>query len=213
MLNGIEKIEGLTPEQIEAVNQLAGGILSKNEELVGKLKSVKSDNQGSQSELERLRLLEQGLEQQRLEDKQNYTGALDLAKKQFQTDLEKLSNASVEKDQLIHKLLVENGLQSELSSLNVNPDLIDLIQAGFATKATVTDGKAMIGDKSLKDYVTEWASTAQGKAAILAPANSGGNANGGGGQSQGKSFAEMTLTEKTVLLNTDPNLYNQLKGT
>jgi hypothetical protein len=29
MLNGLDKIEGLTPEQIEAVNGLAGGVRRK----------------------------------------------------------------------------------------------------------------------------------------------------------------------------------------
>ena len=72
MLNGIEEIEGLTPEQIEAINQKASGILSKNEELLDKLSKTKQTNETSLSELEKLRQFKENAEIQMAEDSQNW---------------------------------------------------------------------------------------------------------------------------------------------
>ena len=63
MLNGIDKIEGLTAEQLVAINGLAQGLLDKNTDLLGKVNSGKEKASGTVAELERLRILEQGLEQ------------------------------------------------------------------------------------------------------------------------------------------------------
>ena len=212
MLNGIDKIEGLTPEQLVAINGLAQGLLDKNTDLLSKVNTGKEKASGTVAELERLRILEQGLEQKQLEEAENYKGALTLKEQQYSADLEKLTNGSNEKDQLIHKLLVENGLSAELVKLNVNPDLMGLIQQGLSAAATVTDGQAMIGEKSLSEYMKEWGDTPQGKASRIAASNSGGDANGGGNALTGKKMAEMSGQERTALFQQNPNEFKRLKA-
>ena len=211
MLNGIDKIEGLTPDQLVAINGLAQGLLDKNTDLLGKVNSGKEKASGTVAELERLRILEQGLEQSKLEEAENYKGALTLKEQQYNADLEKLTNGSNEKDQLIHKLLVENGLSAELVKLNVNPDLMGLIQQGLSAAATVTDGQAMIGEKSLSEYMKEWGDTPQGKASRIAVSNSGGDAIGGNVPT-GKKMADMSGAERTALFQQNPNEFNRLKA-
>ena len=214
MLNGLDTIEGLTPEQIEAVNALAKGLSDKNIDLLGKVSTGKEKLTGHESELERLRILEQGLEQTKLEDKENYNGALDLVKQDHQKAIDKLTTGTDEDKNLIRKLLVENGLTAELVKLNVNPDLMELIQQGLSATATVTDGKAMIGDKSLSDYMTEWGDTAQGKASRLAQNNSGGDGHGGSNNHDAnKKFSDYTAAELVQIKNTEPAEYLRLKET
>ena len=212
MLNGIEEIEGLTAEQIKGINGLVTGLVSNKQDVLAQNGELKSQLTGNDAELVRLRLIEQNLEQSKLVDKENYSGALELNNKQHEANFEKLTISSGEKDQLIHKLLVENGLSAELIKLNVNPDLMGLIQQGLSATASVIDGQAMIGDKSLSEYMTEWADTPQGKASRIASSNSGGDASGGGNVPTGKKMADMSGQERTALFQQNPTEFNRLKA-
>ena len=55
MLIGLDKLEGLTPELIEQINGLAGGLITKNAELLGK---VTDKDSLSASEVAKLKGLE-----------------------------------------------------------------------------------------------------------------------------------------------------------
>lgn len=110
------------------------------------------------------------------------------------------------------KLLIDGGLSDALDGVKINPALKVGAVSMLRANATISDGQAMIGDKSLSDAVKEWAASDTGKAYCLAPQNSGGDALGGGGNSASKTFSEMSLTERTVLANTDPQLYQQMQG-
>lgn len=212
MLNGLESIEGLTPEQVEAINGLAGGLIDKKSELELKLNKNKAKFGENEGELTRLRLIEQDLERSKLEDKQNYQGALTLKEQQYNADIEKMTNGMTEKDQLIHKLVVENGLTAELVALKVDPDLMGLIQQGLSLTASVVDGKAMIGEQSLSDYMKEWAETPQGKASRRAAANSGGDGLGGSQTPTNKKMVDMSGAERTALFHSNPTEFNRLKA-
>ena len=212
MLNGIDKIEGLTPEQVEAVNNLANGLLSKKTELEEKLSKAKGSLSAEESAQEKLTLLEANIERDRLESKENYQGALTLKEQEYKASLDKLTNGNDEKDTLIHKLLVDNGLTAELVKLGVNKELMPLIQQGFSAQATIIDGQAMIGEKSLSDHMKEWGETAQGKASRVATSNSGGDGLGGGDTPAGKKMKDMSGAERTALFQQNPTEFNRLKA-
>jgi hypothetical protein len=213
MLNGIDKIEGLTPEQIEAINGLGKGLVDKNADLLTKLAAGKEAGTASEAELERLRLLESNLEQAKLEEKENYQGALTLKEQEYSKALEKLNSQGESDRSLIHKLLVENGLSAELIKLNVSPDLLPMVQAALSAQATVSEGKAMIGEQSLSDFCKEWSETPAGKAACMARNNSGGDASGGSGGAVGKKWSDFNAAQLSQLLREDPQAYDQLKQT
>ena len=86
-----------------------------------------------------------------------------------------------------------------------------LIQQGLSAAATVTDGQAMIGEKSLSEYMKEWGDTPQGKASRIAASNSGGDAIGGGAPT-GKKMADMSGQERTALFQQNPNEFKRLKA-
>jgi hypothetical protein len=205
---GLELSDEVKVKLIEAANNEVNGLSAKNSELLDKL-NKKDDND---SAAEKLRALEARLEREQLESKQNYDDALALERKTSTEEREKILASVKEKDALIHKLLVENGLNAELVALDVNKDLMPMIQAGIAAQATVVDGKAMIGDKTLGEYCAEWAETPAGKASRMAPDNSGGNANGGGSNPTSKKLKDMTGEERVQLFRTNPDEFNRLKA-
>ena len=214
MLNGIDGIEGLTPEQIEAINNLATPLISKKDELLEKLNKTKQSLTDEESAGEKLKALEAKLEREQLESKQNYTDALDLQKQEYDASISKLTNSEGEKDLLIHKLLVENGLTAELMALNVNKDLLPMIQQGLSVQAKVADGQAMIGDKTLSEYCKEWSETPAGKASCLAPDNSGTGSEGSriNGDSS-KKWSDYNSSELSQIHRTNPDEYSRLKQT
>lgn len=212
MLNGLDEIDLTAPDAKEQINKLASGLVSKKTELEEKLSKAKGSLNAEESAQEKLAMLEANLERERLESKENYQGALSLKEQEYKASLDKITNSNNEKDQLIHKLLVENGLTAELVNLNVNPDLMGLIQQGLSATATVVDGKAMIGEQSLSDYMKEWAETPQGKASRIAPSNSGGDANGGSSLIVNKKMKDMTGAERTALFQQNPTEFNRLKA-
>ncbi|MCP4325614.1 MAG: hypothetical protein GY787_28000, partial [Alteromonadales bacterium] len=110
MLNGLDKIEGLTPEQQQAINDLAGGQSNKINELLGKLSESKGSIGDGEAAKEELRLLKSSIEQKGLEEKQHYKESLSLRDKDHAASIEKLTNESKADKSLIHELLVGKGL-------------------------------------------------------------------------------------------------------
>jgi len=111
-------------------------------------------------------------------------------------DSEKLLAQLGEKDSTLQKLIIDDGLTNALTSAGVVPELMPAVKALLRSQAQLKDNQAVINDKPLADFMTEWATT-DGKAYIKAPANSGGGA-GGGKQGDGGSnidISKMTPNE------------------
>lgn len=176
MLNGIEEIEGLTPEQIEAINAKAKGLADKNAELLGKYNSTKT---AAEAELEALKQFKSNAEIKAAEDAKNWEEATRLKEEAHAKELEKLTSQNSQNSELITKLLIDDGLNKALDGVKVNPTLKAGAEAMLRSTATIVDGKAMIGEKPLSEAVTEWAGSDAGKAFCLAEQNSGGDGNGG----------------------------------
>ena len=210
MLNGVDKIEGLTEDQQKQINALAQGLTEKNTELLGKINTGKDLSNASAAELEALKLFKQGADIKLAEEGKSYQDAKQLLIDNHNAELEKLKGTNSSNEALITKLLIDDGLNKALDGVKINPALKAGAEAMLRATAKITDGKAMIGDESLSEGVTKWAQSDAGKAFCLAPDNSGGDGNGGGGGSQEKSFKEMNLTERTLLANSDPAKYEQL---
>ena len=201
-LSGLELPDEVKSQLIEAANKRASGLVSKNEELLSKLSKNKDVVGDKDAELEKLRQLASNVEQEREEAKGNYSKALELKEQQYSKELEKLTSQLGEKESALTSLLIDDGLSRALDGVNINPSLKAGAEAMLKSQAILSEGKAMIGDKSLSDAVKEWAESDIGKNYCLAPNNSGGNANGGSNNTstnyQGKKFSEMSIKEKTA---------------
>lgn len=200
MLKGFEEdIAGLElPDEvkqtlIEKANERASGLVAKKDELLAKLNEKKDDNTATQAELEQLRQLKQTYDQEKAESQGKYQEALELAETRFKTEAEKLQAQLAEYQQREEQYLINDGLSRALDSVQVDPELKQAAEALLKSQATISEGKAMIGEVSLSDYVNEWAQT-DGKRFVLAPNNSGGNATGS--QSPTNNNANLSLVEQ-----------------
>ena len=198
MLDGLDKIDLTADDAMEQINALATGLAGKNAQLLEKLSAGKLSGNESAAELENLRLFKQNADQKILEEGQQYEEAKQGLIKTHGEDLLKANGRGDKAEAQLKTLLIDNGLSAALDGVNINKNLKAGAVAMLQSGAVITDGKAMIGDKSLSDAVTEWASTDAGKAFCLAENNSGGDGLGGNNSPSGKS---LTLTEQAIAAN------------
>lgn len=191
---GLEVPDEVKQQLIEAANKRASGLVSKNEELLSKLSSTKTQVKESQSAAEKLAAMEALQAQKELEAKQNYDDALNMVKSQSQKQIEDLANKVAEYETKERNMMISKGINDVLAENRVNPLHQEYVASYFKQQAQLVDGKVMIGDKSLSDFASEWAESDQGKAVRLAPENTGGNATGG--QNVSGSGKNMTEAEK-----------------
>jgi len=210
MLDNLEEIEGLTPEQIEAINKKATGLSSKNSELLNKLSKKKEVSQSAEAEIEALRQFKQESELSAAKSAEDWEKVKALTLENHQIELQRVAGESQADKQLIKTLLIDNGLSSALDLVEINPALKEGAISLFQNQCVISDGQAMLGDKSLSEAIKEWSETATGKAFTLAPNNSGGDSGGGTKAPANKPFAEWSITEKTRLANTNPTEYQRL---
>jgi len=78
----------------------------------------------------------------------------------------------------------------------VKPEYMDAVVALLSPLATLKaegDSRvAVVGDKPLTDYVSEWAKSDKGKHYVSAPDNKGGGANGGAGEAHAEGLEKIT---------------------
>ena len=178
MLNGLDKIEGLTPEQMEAINGLAGGLISKKTELEEKLSKTKTMASENQSAVEKLAALEALQEQKELEDKQNYKQALTLTTDKYTKQINDLTEMVGSFQQKERNTTISTSLTEALTEARVNPLHSEYVTSYFKQQAQLIDGQVVIGDKTLSDAIRDWSETDQGKAVRLAPDNARGDSLG-----------------------------------
>lgn len=179
MLKGIEAIEGLSEEHIAAINALAGGLSDKNKELLDKMSASKTAATGAEAEMEALRMFKSNADIKIAEDAQNWKEAQELKDKLHADELLRVNGVSDSNKALVEKLLIDGGLSDALQGVKINPSLMAGATAMLKSQVTLIDGKAMVGEKSLSEHVTEWSTTDTGKAFCMAPDSSGVGATGG----------------------------------
>ncbi len=209
MLNGLDKIEGLTPEMQEQINALASGLSTKNSELLEKLSGSKAGSEATAAELEALKLFKQNADVKASEDAASYQEAKELTANSHKAELQRLAEQIATFEQGERTRLITDGIRSELTALKVNPLLSDAMTALFESQSQVIDGKAMIGDQTQSEYIKAWSTTDSGKASILGQQNSG--AGGEGGKNTDPNAPVANDAAEAALKNGDVQAY--LKAT
>jgi len=169
-----------------AVTEATAGLVAKNQELLGKLKKAQKDATIDPADHAAL--------QAELDQTQTKLTEAQKQLKSALTDAEKSKKSLEVEGGFVSKLLIDNGLNDALLKAGVKPEMSKAVKALLAGQVTIkTEGdkrNAVIGDKSLSDFVDEWAKSDEGKHFVSAPNNQGGGANGGG---KGKEDAK-TMT-------------------
>ncbi len=178
-LNGLDKIEGLTPEMQEQINVLAKGLADKNADLLGKLSSNKDASAISAAELENLRTFKKSVDQKLLEEGQQYEEAKQNMLKSHNEDINALNERIKAYEQNERSRLITDGARKQLTDIGVNPLHMDSVMALVTSQSKVDDGKAMIGEQTQAEYISAWSETDSGKASILGQQNSNSGGLGG----------------------------------
>ena len=191
-----------------AVDSAISPLISKRDELLNEVKSLRKGKQIAPEDVEKLEAQIEILQS----DLSKANGELKTAKKTADDATKALQSETG----FTQKLLVENGLTEAFMKAGVtDQDYIDLLKSKHAGLAkVVVDGdsrKVMFGDKDMDAYLTDWKATETAKKFISAPNNSGGGANGGNKQSNSKTFNDMGSDERTALFRANPTKYEELK--
>lgn len=177
----------------EAVNDAVSGLKNKNTELLAELKKARKDSAIDPDDYNRLKD-----EKSQLEDK---LAEAQKAIKASSSEVDKLKKAHESEAGYVQKLLIDNGLSDAILKAGVKPELAKAAKALFAGQAAIKiDGdnrSAVIGDKSIDDYIKDWAASDEGKHFIAAPLNQGGGGQGGSGGGQPKTLTRDQFRNKT----------------
>ena len=165
-------------EQIKAaVDEATSGLAKKNSELLAELKEARKGKQIDPAELDKL--------QEKIDGLENQLTASQKTIKEQQKAFEQTKAALDSESGFTSKLLLDNGLTDALVKAGVAAPFLPAVKAMLSSQAKIAiDGdtrKAVIGDKDLSTFVTEWATSDDGKHYIAAPQNNGGGASGGSG--------------------------------
>ena len=168
-----------------AVESAIGGLKTKNQELLDKNKKLMK---GQEIDPQTVIDLEAQIDKLSLDLSTANKSGKDSAKA-----MEVLQGQLSSETGFTSKLLLDNGLTDALVKAGVSAPYLPAVKAMLSSQAKITvEGdirKAVIGDKDLGAYVTDWATSDDGKHYIQAPANSGGGANGGANGSSIKTVA------------------------
>jgi multidrug efflux pump subunit AcrA (membrane-fusion protein) len=171
-------IDAMIAKAVETAEAKAEATAAKNKELLGELKKARKNSEIDPDEYQR------ALDQ--VDELQSKLGEATKANKTALQEAEKYKKLHESESGFTSKLLVDNGLLAELTAAGVKKELLDGAMALIERHVKIEqDGEnriAKVGDKTLKDYVTEWAGSDTGKNYVAAPANSGGGSQGGGGK-------------------------------
>lgn len=163
----------------KAVEDATSGLVSKRDELLAEVKKMRKNQEIKPEQLEEL-------ENQVEAYKTKWTEAEKLAKTAAQ-EAEKVRKLYEAESGYTNNLLVENGLNEALVKEGIAKQFLPAVKSMLKSQVTVkiegNERKAVIGEKALSDYVSEWSKGEEGKHFIAAPANSGGGSNGGGNAS------------------------------
>lgn len=175
-INDAETKKALKEAVDAAVAEATEGLKNKNAELLAKLKKAQKDSTIDPAEHQQL--------QAELEQTQAKLATAEKTLKTVTAEAEKVKKALEGESGFTSKLLIENGLNDALLKAGVKPEMQKAVKALLSGQVTIKiEGdkrNPVIGDKSLSDFVGEWAKSDEGKHFVSAPNNQGGGAKGGG---------------------------------
>ncbi len=191
----------MTNEELQAeLDELKGGneaLAKKNKELLGELKTARKSQGESEIGSDKFYAL-----QDKFDDLTEQNKKLSHDLKGKDKDITKLTESNTGLTTNLQSVLIDGGLNDSLIKAGVKPEFMDATKALLKGQVSLVENKAMVGDKSLSDYVTDWGAN-DGKHFITAPENSGGGANGGdkqGGDKHTQKRGEMSHSEKGAFI-------------
>ena len=203
------ELEELKAELSEA-KQGIEALANKNKELLNELKAERKSNRESEVDSDKYYKLKDEFDD--LSDKYK---ALEHTAKSKDKEIAKLTESNNGLNANLKNILIDDGLTNELVKAGVKKEYLEATRALLKGQVSLVDTNAMVGDKTLAEFIPSWAG--ENKHFITAPDNSGGGANGGNGGGASaekkyfdKSSPDFNLTKQGEILKSNPALYAQL---
>lgn len=160
----------------KAVEEATSGLVGKRDELLAEVKKLRKNQEIKPEQLEAL--------ENELDTYKTKWAEAEKQAKAIAQEADKVKKLYEAESGYTNNLLVENGLNEALVKEGIAKQFLPAVKSMLKNQVKVTvDGnerKALIGDKPLSEFVSEWSKSEEGKHFIAAPANSGGGSNGGG---------------------------------
>ena len=160
----------------KAVDEATSGLVGKRDELLAEVKKLRKNQEIKPEQLDEL-------ENQVETYKTKWADAEKLAKATA-LEADKVKKLYEAESGYTNNLLVENGLNEALVKEGIAKQFLPAVKSMLKGQVTVkiegNERKAVIGEKALSEFVSEWSKGEEGKHFIAAPNNSGGGSNGGG---------------------------------
>ncbi len=209
----------LTDEELQAkIDEATTGLVDKNKELLGKMDGLKK-SLTKFDELDLDLLQAQSNELKELKDK-NLTDdeRRDAEEKSRRDNSTATKQALLDSQAEVVKMRKENAIGNALRDAGqVNDGMNEAVTLLIKQKITMSDeGQAMVGEKTVAEYVKEFALN-DGKG-FFVPRNSGGGGNGSsaGGSDWAKYFdkasPDFNRTKQAELRKKNPELATSLAG-
>lgn len=181
-------------EALSEIEELKAGnasLAKKNAEILDEMKQERKKNR--ESDIDSTKYYEL---QDKFDELKEHSKKLEHDLKGRDKEVEKLSQSNESLNSNLHNVIVDGGLTESLAKVGVQPHFMDATKALLKGQVSIVDNKAVVGDKPLTEFMTEWASDA-GKHYIGAADNSGGGASGNTGRDgQGQDLSKLSASEK-----------------
>lgn len=199
-------------DQSQKKDPAVEALKAKNEELIGEIRALRDKLRGfgdlTPEEAAEAKRKAKAAEEAELSAKGQYEELKKRLQSEHSSEVEKLRGQIAERDQRLHKLLVQDELARAFDEAGVLPDAREYVRAYFLTQSVkVAESGAVIersdGDKPLRDAVLEWAKSDKADRFV-----EGRSPNGSGSRKKddgagGKSWTDMTETERAKLYRSD----------
>ena len=150
-------------------------LANKNKELLGELKTERKTNRDSDVDSEKYYKLKD-----EFDELKESKAKLEHEVKTRDKDIAKLTESNNGLNTNLQSVLIDGGLSDSLAKIGVKAEFMDATRALLRDKVSIVDNQAVVDDKPLADYMTEWANDG-GKHFIKASDNGGSGSNGGQG--------------------------------
>lgn len=169
----------MSEERIAELEEAMEALSAKNSELLREVKVARAKAKGVEIDPNDFMALQT--------ENETLKSQLDKVAKENTKTIETLTSTIAEKDGALQSYLIDNGLNDAMLKAGIKPEFMTAAKAMLKsqTKLMAENGQysALMGDKPLNDAIAEWAASDEGKHFVSAPANSGGGATGGAGNS------------------------------
>lgn len=193
----------------EAVAEATKGLKEKNAELIGEIRTLKTEKQEIADAAE-----------EAASDAANKAGDIDAIKaslqKKHDAELKKLNDQLGKLNGDLTTYKIDSVISAELAKAGIMPEALDWVARSLKAGATIENGEAVVGDVPLIDHIAAFTKSPAAQFVISAPQNSGAGATGSTSNASAHGFTKDNIrtpqkeAEWMALEKTNPTLFKQV---